>query len=102
MFSASCLNNTLDLLDKDIAVTCEHKLTSANLQFLDTLHPSYTAFPQNREITRTDRNTVSILVRKTLLFSISCLPEREADRVIGLKTTSPTTSPVYIFGDFTF
>ena len=85
MSSALCLNRTLDLLDTDIAVICEHKLSATNMLFLESLHPDYTAFPQNQETLRTEKNHVSILVKKSLLFSISYLPECETDRIIGLK-----------------
>ena len=44
MSSALCLNRTLDLLDTDIAVICEHKLSATNMLFLESLHPDYTAF----------------------------------------------------------
>ena len=49
MSSALCLSKTLELLNADIAVISEHKLSAANSLFLDTLHGSYTAFLQNQE-----------------------------------------------------
>ena len=67
------------------------------MPFLESLHPDYTAFPQNQETLRTEKNYVSILVKKSLLFSISYLSECETDRIIGLKISTPTTSPVYLF-----
>lgn len=98
MSSALCLNRTLDLLDVDIAVICEHKLSATNMLFLESLHPDYTAFPQNQETLRTEKNHISVLVKKSLLFSISYLSECETDRIIGLKISTPTTAPVYLFG----
>ena len=50
MSSALCLSKTLELLNADIAELSEHKLSVANSLFLDTLHESYTAFPQNQKI----------------------------------------------------
>ena len=60
MSSAFCVNKTLDLLDVDIAIICEHKLSPTNLVFMETLHPDYTSFPQNQEMIRTEKNHVSI------------------------------------------
>ena len=66
MSSALCVNKTLDLLDADIAVICEHKLSPTNFKFLETLHPDYTAFPpQNQDAyTGNEKSHVSILVKK--------------------------------------
>ena len=84
MSSVLCLNRTLDLLDTDIAVICEHKLSATSMLFLVSFHPDYTAFPQNQETLRAEKNHVLILVKKSLLFSISYLSECETDRIIGL------------------
>ena len=63
MSSALCL----DLLNVDIAVMCEHKLSPTNFKFLETLHPDYTAFPQNRDAyTGNEKSHVSVLVKKSL------------------------------------
>ena len=65
---ALCVNKTLDLLDTDFAVICEHKLLPTNFKFLETLHQNYTAFPQNQDAyTGNEKYHVSMLVKKSLL-----------------------------------
>lgn len=98
MSSATCVGRMLDMMDADVAVVCEHKLTVSNMAFIDTLHSEYTAFPQNQETDNAFDNKVSLLVKKSLLFSVSYLPECESDRTVGIKFSTPTTTPVFIFG----
>ena len=98
MSSALYLSKTLELLNADIAVISEHKLSAANSLFLDTLHGSYTAFPQNQEDSVAANNCVSLMVKRSLLFSVTYLPECEQDRIVGIKLSTSNTTPLYIFG----
>lgn len=98
MSSALCLSKTLELLNADVAVISEHKLSVANSLFLDTLHGSYTAFPQNQEDSVATSNCVSLMVKRSLLFSVTYLPECEQDRIVGIKLSTSNTTPLYIFG----
>ena len=37
-------------------------------------------------------------MKKSLLYSISYLSDCETDRIIGLKISTPSTTPVFLFG----
>ena len=93
MSSALCLSNILNLYKPDIMVICEHKLSSQNLAFLNTLHSEYTAFPFTDMDTT---NTVSVLVKQQLMFSVSLLKECCNDRIVLVELTASTFHKVYI------
>ena len=87
MSSALCLSNILNFYKPDIMVICEHRLSSQNLAFLNTLHSEYTAFPF---IDMDTTNTVSVFVKQQLMFSVSLLEECCNDRIVFVELTAST------------
>lgn len=83
MSSTLSLSNTLDLCKPDVAIICEHKLSTYNFSFLDTIHSEYTAFP--KDTGHDGCNYVSFLVKKSLLFSVSFVNQYSKDRIIVLE-----------------
>ncbi len=98
MSSALCISDMLDKLDADIAVLCEHKLSNENLPFLNSLHGSYMAFPNSCQPNLAGNSHVAVMVRRSMMYSVTYLETCELDRVIGIEVKAATSTPIFIFG----
>ena len=100
MSSAGSIGHVLDKYDVDIACICEHKLKPSCSSFLDSIHSAYTAHTNYEALGNAytcGKGGVSVLVRKSLSFSVDFLNGETNSRVIGIKLYGMNTIPIHIF-----
>lgn len=96
MSSALCLSKSLEEIKPDIAIICEHKLSQENMMFLNTICETYTTFPETENFP--SRSHVSLLIKKSMMYSISLVSEYSTDRIIVTELLLADMQPVYIIG----
>ena len=98
MSSAGSLGYLLDKYNIDIACISEHKLKPYYSSFLSSIHSGFVSYT-NCETMGNDytcgKGGVSILIKKSLSFSVDLIDTDSNSRIVGIKTYQTTTKNTY-------